>query len=586
MKSRYGATAFAALTFVVHATFAWLYPMLRDDWTALLWKAEHADYHPGGWALSFLGSHFTLGELFTYVLAVAPLLHVVLTPIVFLLMIWGILCASQRRLVRFDTWSDVGLLVAASTLWWVAQPHGGIAVSERDMVALYLYGTTIGVWLYAAYVCGWEIRGRRTILVTVAAFLVGLASRQIAVVGTVWSMWFVLGKPRHERLRWHWAVAIALLVGTIVGYLDTPRFTIPRSDFDQNANFVFQSLRENGELVTLMMVFAFAKLLLDRRANVASVDELPDTAPAFRCLWIAVGVEIISIWGPRFTESSLLPASVLLAIGAVPFITWLARTPLVKKALFVVLPMILVATWINGLLMLTHIHGIYADRMDAIAAAPRDSIAQVPPYDMFSTDWFTGEDWSSTSLRERVAIDIFHLEDIEYTAPFGALERNPRLAVEMHLEGRPAEASKQVPVPQRWASNISVARAQFERFVRSLHRAGYTDFSATLSVKLENPRANGRPLLLARVDKGTLVSPRVSRGNPNVDGTIKFKIRNLPSAYGERFLITAGVVTDLPATQSAFELQPQTIDRHTLITCSTVDCLVLDSFIPKATAPQ
>lgn len=582
---RIAAIGFAAVTFVVHAVFAWLYPMLRDDWTALLWKAEHADYSPGGWALSFFGSHFTLGELLTYVLAVVPVLHVVLTPAVFLLMLWGIMTASQRRLARFDSWGDVGLLVAASTLWWVAQPHAGIAVAERDMVALYLYGATIGVWVYAAYMCGWEIKGRRTVLVTVAAFLVGIASRQIAVVGTVWSIWYVVRTP--DRQRWHVAVAVALFIGTVVGYLDTPRFTIPRSDFDQNANFIFQSLRENGELVTLMMVFAFAKLLLDRKANVSSLDDLPDTAPAFRCLWIAVGIEIISIWGPRFTESTLLPASVLLTIGALPFVPWLARTPLVKKAMFAVLPLILLATWFNGYSVLTHINGIYKDRMDAVAEAPRDSIAQVPPYDMFSTDWFTGEDWGATSLRERIAIDIFHLEDIEFSAPFGALERNPRLHMKMELISFSEEAKLHVAVPQRWASNISVARAQFERFVRSAHRAGYNQFSATLTAELDNPRANGRPaLIVASVSGSRLVSPRVSRGNPNVDGTIKFKIRSLDPAYSERFLVADDEVIDLPAAQTAFEFQPQTIARHTLITCSQQNCLVLDSFIPKATAPQ
>jgi hypothetical protein len=576
-RPRIALLAFVAAMLVVHGVVAAWSPLQDDDWKQWMW----AERHGSGSLWTWLAGHHTIADVLAYTLAHATWVHVIVSPLAQLALVIGAFTVAMRRLPRIDTWDDVLGVIVLSAMLWIAQPRAGFAFFHRSHVAWQIYGCALAVWTLAPFRCGWRPRGAATVLLAIAAFLVGTTTRQIA---TPMLIGLALAVRGGERARWKTIAVGALFAGTVVGYVTAPPIEIGKAvyrGFEQALLVLDKPMREGAQLAVLVMLLALGKLVIESVRPSAS-PPTPDPREALRWFWLWLAICVASLFGPAYSEATVVPATVVLCIAALPFMQWLASARLVRIAIAVIVVGLHVVLWATALVKYATIGAEYRERMALVEATPKGQVAVVHPYsEIQPTWWYFGEDWFRPA-RQLVAIEGFGVRDIDFDPWFRKLEANPHLQIRLEVEGVPPEQVSDA-APTMWATELSTARTQFEMFTRDLRRAGITTFTARLVVdNLRFPEAAGRPVYAAWYEDGKITAPRVSRTGPDAENWLTITVPgSVAKHFTESYLVRDTGSARLERDNGAYHVQLVTAERAAILGCDAKRCFAVDAFLPR-----
>lgn len=580
---------FLAALAAVHGIVGWWQPVQATDWDALQWDARH----PGSW----LATHFTSSNILAYALAHGALLHAVVCAIAGPAIVLGAFTIAHRRLPRLDAWDDVLGVLATSALIWIAQPRAGFTWFHRTNVAWHVCGCAAALWFAAPLRCGWRVRRSGMVVLAAAGFIVGTSTRQIATATLVSVAVWLRRTPIAERARWMWVALGALLAGTILGFIGAPRVTASRMielGFVRSLDLLNVPIRAGGQLIALVLLLALAELVLGPAAGSAPHPagragsapawnaELPDPRETRAWLWTWLGICVACLFGPRYSEATLLPATLVLVIAALPYVRWLCSARVLRWTIAAIAVGVHAVAWPTALVLFARLGGEFRDRVARLERTPAGSIAVVAPYsEVLPSSWFFGEDWARAS-RQLVGIDVYHVRDIEFEPRFGRLEDNPRLVIQLEASGL-SDDQLRAASPVYWASDPGAAREQFTVFMNRARRAAGPAFTARLAVDgLDFPERRGRPLQVAWYDHGAVTVPRVTRGNPDPNDRRKITLpAAVAAAHPEAYVVHAGSAAPLAYDGAAYHIQPLVAGLIAVVACAPRRCLLVDAFLPK-----
>jgi hypothetical protein len=536
-RARQVLCVFALALLTVHGVVCYLSPLVGQDWT------------PG---------YQSLGDATDYALAQSRLLHAIATPLATLVLLVGVFVLAARRLPRADAWDDVLALIALSALIWIAAPHAGVLFFARPYAAAWIYGGAAAVWLLVPLRCGWRLP---LWLAIAGGLVIGAGTRQYGTLALVLAI----------RERRHRALIAALAVGNVVLYALPPwvDFRGWKPGFELSLNALYLEVKEGGTLVSLVALLAFAKLVLGALRPRWAGEPAPVVREtlALGGLWLFASA--LALCGPGYSEVTLLPATLILCVGAYPYLGWLATSLPMRVVVVVVVIAIHAIAWTTSLATYVELDATFRTRMAAIAAAPPGGIATIPPYsEIDQTFWAYGEDWPRAGQRQLVAIERFGLRDIEFAPPFRKQEQNPHVAV--RFEGDP------LAQPQLWASEVDAARQQFAAALR----AGAT--ARLVADGITFPELRGRPLLIAFAEPGNVVVPAARRLSVNDDDDYPISVKPaFHQAYPETYAFAGAQPAAVRYEDRRYWVRPMTSERTVLIACDPARCILLDAFVPR-----
>ena len=575
--TRLALAGFLAAMVAVHALAGAWQPVLGDDWEHLLWDARH----DGGWLLD----HLTLSDAMGYAIVHSVAVQAAVCALAAVALVIGVFVLAHRRLPRPDSWDDVLGVIAASALLWIAQPRAGIAWFQRSHVASHLCGCAIALWLLAPLRCRWRVGRAGTVALALAGWLAGTSSRQVALATLVGFAFAVRRTPPGERARWMWIALATLFAGTVAGFFDPPYLEVARvwnRGFEPNLIVLNVPVREGGQVIVVMLLLVLAKLMIDaRRGEPRASPTLPEPRTTRAWFWVWVGICVIELLGPRYDEATVLPASVVVAIAALPYLPWLITTRAVHRATAAIAIGIHAVAWPVALVIYARFAGEFRDRTLRLERATPGSIAVIEPYrEILPTSWSLGEDWGPPK-RQMVGIEVYGVRDIVFSPRFGRLEDNPQVEIALEVDRlTPAQARAASPV--YWATEVTAAREQFEAFVERAAKAAGPDFTARLVARLDFAERRGRPLVVAWYDRGSLTSPRVTRGNPDPNDRQRVSLpAALAAGYREHYIVRGGVVETTNHDGAAYHVESRVAGRVAVVACGPERCLLVDAWVPR-----
>ncbi|MBV8757911.1 MAG: hypothetical protein JO257_11565 [Deltaproteobacteria bacterium] len=555
--------AFAiALLYAVVA--AWT-PIQGDDWNHWIWSAEHPQ---GG----FLASHFQYSDLVGFLLARCRTFHTLASPVALLAVLTGMFTIAMRRTPR-ATWDDLLGLALCGALIWVGQPMAGLTRFHTPYAAMYVWGAAVALWLYAPLRCGWDVPRALWPVLFVAGYATGTSTRAIA---TLTLAGFLLAWKK--RPRWYWIALAGLVIGVAVGYARPPWTEFGRvfkRGLEPNLVLLKLPVAEAGKIISLVV----ALVLVERVSKVRAAGEAPIEGRGWLYAWLPT--TIWCLFGPRYNEATLFPSTLVIAIGALPYLLWLATARRLRIFLVAFAAVVQLIAWP---IALVHYHRLGAEgaaRLAALQAAKPGTVATVRPYSQIASDfWFLGEDLSAAKLRQQVATDVFHVREILLLPAFRRLEPTPNVELALEVDGlSPAELAATAP-PALWASEPAAARLQFTAYLKRLRATG-KHFAARLAVQ-NVPWTDPRKLYVAWADANETMLPQIARTNLDENDAYSIKIYGHDlRKFHDAFVIVDDTATKLDYNHGAPRVQPLVIADYVVVVCGTERCLVADAFVPR-----
>jgi hypothetical protein len=587
MKARVAILGLLAALAALYAFVAYWTPIQGDDWNHWIWNGQHR--HDEHWALSFAASHFTFADLVSYVLARCRVVHVVVSPLVYVALVVGLFVVATRRAPR-ATWNDVLGIALVPALIWIGQPNAGITLFHTPHVALYIYGACAAVWFVAPLRCGWSPPPALWPVLALAGYCAGSASRALGAATLIGTLLAIRSIPRERRARWMWIAFGGLVAGVVAGYASPPWIEFGRV-FRRGleANLTGQGLlrfafQETGELIAFVLALVLADMVLGllRRPRADDASR-PDPAEALRWLLGSFAVTAWCLFGPQYNESTLFPVTCMLAVAALPFVLWLASARPLRILIIAVAIAVNLVAWSLALASYKKFGEQATQRMAILESAQPGTIAAIAPYSVVPTSfWFKGEDLDNARLRQLLAIEAFGLRDIVFDPLFRRLERNPGVELELESDAT-ADQLAAARAPVFWATELAAARKQFELFIKRLRAITGKPVSARLVVKNVELRERGsRPLLAAWVEGNDTMIPRVTRSP--LDEHAQHTIRIYPPdnrRFTEAWLIDGSTVTTTQYRGGSPRVHPLEIRVQVVVACNPERCLVADAFVPR-----
>ncbi len=596
VTARVLGVAFVGVFLVAHALLAWLSPLVDADWAAPMWDARFTYVGGVRWFGRFVADHWTFSDLATYLLGRLPSLHVVASPVAALALVLGMTTLAFGRVPRLRHGGEMLMVALASTFVWIATTRPGVLYFHRSSTGTHVYAAALATWVLAAYRGAWRPSRAAVIPFVIAAFWAGTSTRQVGIGTAIAAIVLLRRRPPAERPAWMRPATIAVSLGAIAGCFDAPLLELRRvlaRGFEQNLNFLINPLSETGKLVSLAALLALAKLTLEHvwprfaaapeTAPDGGADTLPAPGVTFRLALTAVGLAALSLFGPRATEVTQLPATVVAIIAVLPYYRWLvASRPL--RALCVALAVAThVVAWGVGFTTYRALNAEFEARLAAIARTPAGQVAVVAPYAESLPDAYRiGEDWGSAPFRQLLAIDVFGLHDIDFAPAFRTLDPNPHIDIRFESTGVTSAQLAAARAPTRWATQPVAARVQFKDLVDRLEDLGVTGFSARLVVHGIAPATfAGRPILGAWYEQGHLIAPYVTRGNKDEADRIPFSVKGESKAlFTEAWILEAGQARRAEPGRYVY-IKPITTETQAIVLCTTHRCLLADAISPR-----
>ena len=581
MKPKLSLVGFFVTMALVHALVAFWTPVSAEDWGHWVWNAQHGDEG----AVAWLRAHLAFSDAIGYVLARYRSVHAIVSPAVGAALVVGLFVLAMRRLPR-ATWQDVLGVALVSALIWIAQPHPGVAWFHTPSVAMQVYGAAVAVWFVAPFRCGWQVPRAAWPVLAIAGYCVGTSTRAIAtLVGLVL---VVRALPRDRRARWMWIALGGLVVGVAVGYARPPWIEFARifkRGLEPNLILMKLPIEEAGKLVSLVAALVLADLALGAFGRSrAAADARPDAADTSRWLVAWFATAVWCLFGPKYFDATLLPATCLIVIAGLPYLVWLATSRVLRYAIIALVVGVHAIAWPFALVTYHRFGGEGFTRMEALQLTPPGEVAHVKPYSqILSNAWFFGEDLATTQLRNLVAIEAFGLRDLMIAPPFRRLETNPGIAITLDIDGVTDAELRAAKVPAVWGGVVAVARDQFELFVKRLRAITDKPISARLVVtNVAFAERGARPLLAAWVDRTGTMIPKTAISNLDEQNQVTIRIYGTEARqFKDAWIVDGGVARSTPYRYSAVVVQPMTARLNVVVACNPDRCLVVDALVPR-----
>jgi hypothetical protein len=466
-----GAIVLAAL-WLHQLVMAYLAPIAGDDWRALVDTPQP-----------------TTHDLVLGVLVHAPIVHVIVTPIVAILLVVGACTLALGR--RVDLGRDALALAVASTMIWLAAPRAGVDFSNRALAVGELYGTCGAVWLAVAARHAWERPARHELIAPafVAGLVVGSTSREVGTVAAIAAIALALTKRRATAV----AAAVGLAIGAALVWLAPPDSTfdiIRLRGVTRYLHEVVIALRAPiivAALATLALIVQTAR----GRAPAPRVEAIPIVAWA---IVLAAGVGLVVGFVPKPDYSEPFAAGVAIAVASTHVIVELAADRALRRVA------IGLAIVVHAVIAWRSVRELASARADAdariavIARTPPGSIARAPSLrKVRPTPYVLGEDLRTSALRDRVASLVFGLRAIELDPPVHNVEAVPPIELRATCDG-PIGSSLRT----WWSVDLATARDQLASALPAIRAAGLHDVELA-AVGVAVPGRSG-PVVAAWLD--------------------------------------------------------------------------------------
>jgi hypothetical protein len=312
----------------------------------------------------------------------------------------------------------------------------------------------------------------------------------------------------------------------------------------------------------------------------AAANQRPDARSSLGWLAAWFATAIWCLFGPRYNEATLLPATCMLVLGALPVLLWLSNARFIRWCLLGIVVGVHAIVWPIALVKY-HRFGADAEvRMATLEGTPDGQIAFIEPTSQIPADfWFPGEGLGIARQRQLVAIEAFGLRDIVFVQDFRRLDLNPKVALELETDATPDELAK-AHVPTIWATEVGAARKQFELFVKRL-RGVRKGVSARLALKVPG-LDDSRPVYAAWADETGTVIPRTSRSSIDPNAQITVKLYPPDSRkFKDAFIVAENAANVVQYHGGSPVFRPQGMSLHYVVACHATRCLVIDAFIPR-----
>lgn len=575
MKARIALVAFFVALVAVHAVLAMWTPIQGDDWNHWIWAGQHQGSSAGTW----LASHFQFSDAIGYVLARFRIVHMIVTPLVFVALVIGLFTLAMRRLPRGEDILGVALV---SAMLWLGQPSAGVTFFHTPYTASLVYGAAGAVWFAVPFRCGWNVRTPWLPLLVLAGYCAGTSTRGIAFALLVCVTVMLRRMPRQ---RWMWIAFAGLVVGVIAGFALPPWLEIPRvtrRGLEANLVLIKLPIEEIGELISFTAAFFILDLVLAAVGKTsAPASERPEATQPIWLAVIAFATVIVCLFGPKYNEPLLLPATTLVIVACVPFTLWLARVPLTRYLLIALVVIVHATAWSIALAKYRRLGSEGEARLAKLQSAEPTKVAVVPPYSQTLSDfWFIGEDLGIARVRELVAIQGFGLGGVSLEPAFRRMELDPDVQLALEVEGVSAAQLEQARAPRVWASDISAARKQFEQFANRLTKIVGKPLARLVVKNLA--WTDSRPLVVSWLDGKGLMNPRVSRSTLDENSFYTIRIYGAPAKlFKQAWIVERGTKTETSYRGGSPRLRALNATLQVVVVCNPDVCLVADAFIPR-----
>ncbi|HET9625499.1 MAG TPA: DUF6056 family protein [Kofleriaceae bacterium] len=431
------AGAVAAL-WLLFAIQAWNTPVLLDDWYQLTWHR----HHPFGLASLWEYYHFNyfhfnprIGDLLLLIVNGPRAIHVVVTPLVELGLLWVAFAVGFARWPR-PTARDLLLLLFVQVMIWLVIPIPGIIYFYRPFATNYLWGFAITLALFAPYrlaLAGAPGRGRWWAVpaMFVLGWLSGMSNEHTGPAQMVAMLGFVVWAWRTRRLR---AWMLAGLVGLYVGYpmlffapgqalryagiatRNTPVRMLKDRGFTGCLDIVLDFVGESQIGLDVFAGIVVLYLIAVRRRGAALVRPARATVAAVIGLVLAAGLIVATQFAsPTVGERLFFAPAVLVVLACALLVEPMLEEPRLRRAVAIAFSIVFAWHAVRFVGVYWLVKRDNDARIAVLRAARPGTVAVVPPYKAWKrTRWFWGDDFQYASLREYVANEVYDLHNIQY----------------------------------------------------------------------------------------------------------------------------------------------------------------------------
>lgn len=564
-----GLAAIAALWAVLFVQ-AWQTPTLLDDWFQVGWCkgralgpaliAQVARY-------DYLHSNPRIGDVFLLLVDGSRVVHLVLTPLVQLLLVWAAFVVAFGRRPRLDR-RDLQLALFLQAMIWLAAPIPGLVYFFRPYTTNYLFAFTAMLCFFAPYrldLARPPGPGRRWAVVPMFAlgWLAGMGNEHTGPAALLAIGACLVQAWRRARSR-AWMVAGGLGLGLGVAMLllapgqaeryagEANRVSLigqiagrgVAGSYDVIAGF----LGEAGWAIALVTAAVLVFVRHHQRAG-APLPALPrDRLIAIAGFCAAAGAILVTLLASPTTTDRVLFAPAVVLVCALAVVADHLFAVRRVRALITAACAVVVAYHAVRVVYVYAVGGAENRRRIAILRATRPgTVAVVPPYRTRDARWFPADDFRIAEIREYVAHELFDLAGIEFDEP-------PRWA-QSTLPGRfvasrsyepplPPELAAAHPLPAHVPGSVSAALVQLHRGLaleswRSIDGHRLTRYAIdAVDLGFADPRH--RPV---HVVQWTPAGETFLDGNVNeIEGwpAIRVSARTLPARWAEAFVVGCG----------------------------------------------
>ena len=459
----------------LHAiAIAWLAPIGGDDWAAFVGRSDG----------SSLVTMPVTRDLIHWSLCNVPAVHVVMTPLVAIALLFGLAALALQRLPDPRRGDDAIAVLVISSLLWIADVRTGLVYAHRATAAAELYGSCAAVWFAIVYARagGWIAGPARrppaalaALAMLIAGVIVGATTRYLGTVVLLGLGWH-LARTR-PRAAWAWTGLAGVAIGIAMIWA-SDRSRVLDLIWDRGwwayLHAVVVGLRAPTVIaagVVLAVVIQLARGAIAGRpaaTTSSTISLVAWTVP------IAIAIGAIVELSPRNDSSQqLFAAAAAVAVVACRVLIDLfddraLRRLVIGGAVVIELVVARASFRANNAARLDA-----AARIAALEAGAPGSVVTVPPYRKIRTSAYVlGEDFRSAELRDRVATRRFGLRAIAIEPVVH--NEQPVSPIEFRAVWAGPAAAGAV-LPSWYSADLETAREQLAGVVGRARSLGLTD---------------------------------------------------------------------------------------------------------------
>lgn len=433
------------LAFCAAVAILWLFffiqalhtPVLLDDWYQLTWHRHH-DLSPASvWEYAhynYFNFNPRIGDVLLLLVNGPAWIHLVLTPLVQLAVLPLAFAIAFGRWPK-PTMRDLQLLLVLQTLIWVVIPIPGIVYFYRPFTTNYLWSFALMLALFVPYRLelardSGARRGWLAPLMLPLGWLAGMGNEHTGPTAMLVMAVVLYAAWRRRRLRiWMFAGAAGLFVGYPMLFFapgqalryagmatqQTPLHLIKTRGLDGNWEIILDFLGEAQLAIDLLILATLVALQRARSRGEMLAGLSRAHLATIAVLIVAAGSMVATQFAsPTVGERLFFAPAVLFVAALLVLADWVFVERAARRVLLALCLLMFLYNATRMALVLRSGYLQNQQRLAQLAAAPRDTVVQVPPYSLWRRSrWWWGDDFSFASLREYVANEVYDLKGIE-----------------------------------------------------------------------------------------------------------------------------------------------------------------------------